>query len=314
MIFNQISTANGDQMKTFQETFGVKHPIACMAMNKVSDLRLAIAVRRAGALPSLSVFNYHVSPTAINTDLLEQDIKNYVNEFGDANILISMSIGGLLDNRIFRIFEEYRVKALEIILGEEEDNVLTRRQAIDRMQAIRSYGGLIFLKSTDFNESLPGIDGIVLKGPDGAGRGNTRGLSLEYMFNETRNKKPELKIIVAGGIGNSTQVKQYMDGGAFAIGTGTLFAACEESKISLETKEKMIASSATDLKHLSNGAQQLALVFNEFKEDNFNNSWGLAAGIKNTNKGHIFAGKGIDYVTRIKSAAEVVTDLVAELQ
>lgn len=313
MIFNQISSPDGDQMKTFQETFDVKHPIACMAMNKVSDLRLAIAVRRAGGLPSLSVFNYYIGPNNISIGLLEKDIKGYVNEFNDGNILISMSISGLVNDNIFNIIEENRIKAIEVILGEPEDNLRVRKQALERMEAIRRYGGLVFLKCVDFTEAMPNIDGFILKGPDGAGRGNKDGISLEYMFNEIKSKSPELKIIVAGGIGTSSQVKHYMDKGAFAVGVGTLFAASEESKISNEAKEKIIAASAKDLSHLSNGAQQLALVFKEFKEDNFNNTWGLAAGIKDPSSGHIFVGKGVEHIDRIKPAAEVVADLVAEL-
>ena len=42
---------------TVQNLLGSKYPIIAMAMNKVSDVNLAIAVRKAGAIPSLSVFN-----------------------------------------------------------------------------------------------------------------------------------------------------------------------------------------------------------------------------------------------------------------
>ena len=44
--------------------FNSKHPIIAMPMNGVSTVDLAIAVTRAGAVPSLSIFNYYESGRA----------------------------------------------------------------------------------------------------------------------------------------------------------------------------------------------------------------------------------------------------------
>ncbi len=300
-------------MKSFQETFNVKYPIACMAMNRVSDLQLAIAVRRAGGLPSLSAFNYYIAPGVINIKLLENDILGYVKEFNDGNILVSLSIADLNNKAIFDILVNNRISAIEIILGEPEDTEVIRNMVIEKIKEIQQYGGMVFSKAIDINEAFANVDGIILKGPDGAGRGNTSGISLEQLFDQVRKTRPNLKVIVAGGIGTSAQVKYYIDRGAFAVGLGTLFAATVESKISQEAKEKMVAAKAADLKNLSKGAQQLALVFDEIKQDNFNNTWGLVAGMKTASSGHLFAGKGIEHINAVLPVADVMSALVKDL-
>jgi NAD(P)H-dependent flavin oxidoreductase YrpB (nitropropane dioxygenase family) len=305
-------------MTTFQEIFKVKYPIACMAMNRVSDLKLAIAVRKAGGLPSYSAFNYYIAPDQINPKLFNDDVTAYVNEFGDANILISLSVADLINPEIFKILVDNQVSAVEIIFadvaGEPEDTEIMKASAVEKIKAIQQYNGLVFTKAvTMYDTFLSNIDGIILKGPDGAGRGNDQKVPLEQLFDTVRSKHPNLKVIVAGGIGTSSQVKYYMDRGAFGVGLGTLFAATLESKISMEAKEKLVSAKAADLKNLAGGAQQLALVFNEVAKDNFNNTWGLVAGIKTATTGHVFAGRGIEHINAILPVSDVMSALVSEL-
>lgn len=306
-------------MTTFADTFNCNYPIAAMAMNKVSDLKLAVAVRKAGAFPSLSVYNYFVSPTVISADLLKADLDAYKEQCGDYSILVSIGVDQLLDDSIFDALYSTRLNAIELILDtpfESNGSGEARNNERDkRIKMLQGNGTLVFVKTIQLGDiaEVSVIDGITLKGPDGAGRGNADGITLSELFDQVKATYPNLKIIVAGGIGNSSQVKEYIDRGAFAVGIGTLFAAAQESKVSHETKLKMVSAGANDIKKLSGGAQQNALVFKELTNDTFNNTQGLMAGVKSPAIGHVFAGKSIEYITEIKPANQIVQELIKDL-
>jgi hypothetical protein len=80
----------------------------------------------------------------------------------------------------------------------------------------------------------------------------------------------------------------------------------------------MVSASSTDLSRLNNGNSsnynQSALVFEKIDASNdFNNTRGLMKGIVNPSSGHIFAGRGIDHITEILPASEVIQRLVKDL-
>jgi NAD(P)H-dependent flavin oxidoreductase YrpB (nitropropane dioxygenase family) len=150
----------------------------------------------------------------------------------------------------------------------------------------------------------------VLKGNEGAGRGR---YPTEKLFEHIQSKFPHLLIIVSGGISNADQVKYYIDRGAVAVGVGTLISACQESKISIETKHRMIKSSADNLTRFSDQAGQQALVFKKYNNDDANHTHSLSAGINNPINGHVFAGIAIDSITDILPVDTIIKSLVAKL-
>jgi NAD(P)H-dependent flavin oxidoreductase YrpB (nitropropane dioxygenase family) len=304
-------------MKAFTESVNCDHPIVAMAMNKVSDLRLAVAVRKAGGMPSLSVFNYYTAPNVIEKTLIELDLMAYNAEFKDTNILVSTGVSELLSLNLTEILIRFKVSCVELIL---DDDIITRagkNTVGNEIKTLQAGGVMVFIKVLSNDDILPGIDGIILKGSDGAGRGNTSGVSLIEMFDDIHSRYPELQIIPAGGIGTAEHVKEYMDRGAWACGVGTLFAAAEESRVSKETKLKMVESTAQDIKKLANGNVQTfaqnALVFKPVEGDTFNNTKGLMAGVRSPTNGHIFVGKGIDNVTSILPVKTIIDNLVKNL-
>jgi NAD(P)H-dependent flavin oxidoreductase YrpB (nitropropane dioxygenase family) len=307
-------------MQTFTKIFNCKYPIACMAMNQVSDVPLAIAVRNAGCLPSLSIFNYYVKSGAFDTALFEQALKQYQDAVGDTSILISTDITVLVNlPLIVDLLLTYRVKAVEIILEYRAGSDPRHRAALPEVIArLRSNGTLVFTKTLFLGDTMPGIDGIVLKGPDGAGRGNTTGETLGQLFDQFKSISPSQRIITSGGVGTSAQLKYYIDRGAFGVGIGTMFAVSAESKISTETKLKLVAASAANVTQLNNGKSithgQNAVVFSSTSNDNQNNTRGLMAGIRTPNQGHVFIGKGIEHATEILTCEEIVKRLAADLQ
>lgn len=270
-------------------------------MNQVSDFALAKAVRDAGAFPSISVFNYYTD--SLNLDLLILDTQ----DFG-SNFLLSLGPKELENESLVDFIIERQIKAIEIL---EKINTIEESTALQKkIDLLRKQGILVFLKTFDLRVSL-NVDGVILKGYEGAGRSKLDIGPLDKVFIKLKNKYPNLMIIPSGGISSPEQVKYYIDNGAVMVGVGTLFAACKESSVSLETKEKIIASNSKDLKRFNNG--QLALIFKEQQNDDFNHTASLTAGIKNPLDGHIFLGKGVDSVNEILTASDVVNNLIKNL-
>lgn len=291
-------------MSNFTEILGSKYPIVAMAMNQVSDVTLAKAVSNSGAIPSLSIFNYEKTGLA--------GLRNDLEEFGSTKIVISLGVAELANQKVLDLLLEYKVEFIELIpdtKGEFESNLDQEHRKNTALDVLKKNNVKIFIKCIGETDVDINATAIVLKGNDGAGRGM---FPTKPLFNYMRKKYPSLKIIVSGGIGNADDVKYYIDNGALAVGVGTLLAASKESKISIDTKLKMIEASASDLKEFTSGAKQKSLIFKE-TEDDYNHTKSLAAGIQSPNTGHVFAGNAIDYVTEIKSVADIINALVAKL-
>lgn len=294
----------------FKNYFGTTYPIVSMPMNKVSDLTLAIAVRRAGALPSLSIFNYS------DVALLEQDLIDYKKEFNDTKLLLSISDKELRMQSVCNLIIQHQIEFVEVIQPTQGEGLI--QPSLEELQSktklektnlefIRNNNVKVFLKTHNIKNIEYIVDGLVIKGQEGAGRGTE---SLETLFTDIKKHDPELPIIVCGGIGTAEQVKYYLNNGASAVGIGTLLAVSKECKISNETKLKMIESTSNDIKKFNNGAVQNALIFTEIANDTFNHTQGLEQGIAGTSSGHIFAGTGIDHISEIRPVSDIIDDLI----
>lgn len=293
-----------------------QYPIFAMAMNKVSDVNLAVAVHNAGGIGSLSVFNYFIAPMIISPDLFKADIEEFINITNSNNLLVSMGANEIFNDRLFNVLIETKVKFVECIRYQENEVADWRYKntvLLKKVQLLKDIGTIVFTKELDFDPVVELFDGVILKGPDGAGRVSDSGESLEDLFDQYKTAYPDLKIIVSGGIGTAVQVKHYIDRGAFGVGIGTMLAVAEESKISHQAKMKIVESSVNDLKRLSTGAQQRAIIIKEIEKDNYNNSWGLVAGLTDATNGHIFSGTGVQYITSIRPARDIINDLVKKL-
>jgi enoyl-[acyl-carrier protein] reductase II len=304
----------------FTEIFNCKYPIAAMAMNRVSDIRLAKAIRSAGGLPSLSIFNYYTGPDTVDIAAFRQDLIDYTTAYPDGNILISVDSVQYSTASFVNLMIEFNIKCVEVIWGDAVGANDESTGINNSAKELKKHGTLTFVKSLGIYdlENLTEVTGVIVKGAEGAGRGHIGGKSLKELVLKVQEKFPNMLIIPAGGIGNSEQVKEYMDMGVFAIGVGTMFAACAESKISLESKLKMVSASSVDLSRLNNGNSgeynQSALVFEKINAPNdFNNTRGLMKGIVDPSSGHIFAGRGIDHITEILPASEVIQRLIKDL-
>ena len=304
---------------TFEQLIGCKYPIAIMAMNRVSDVKLAVAGANAGVLPSLSVFNYYTAPNVCSLTKLNAALNEFNTITNNAPLLLSVSVDSIIDNELFNCILSNNIKVIELIFDDPNEIKSTaerKAKVWNRLGELKQAGSLIFTKSlglNDFDHAAGGnIDGIILKGPLAAGR-VTDGLDLLESIAVIKSTHPDLHVIASGGIGNAAQIQECINAGAIGVGLGTIFAAASESSISTESKLKMVAATAVDIAKLKGGAKQNALIFDELPVDNYNNTHGLIAGTKNPNHGHIFAGSSIRYITEIATVEEIVKKLTTDL-
>lgn len=306
--------------QTFKDIVGVKWPIAVMAMNGVSDVKLAVACAKAGILPSLTIFNYYIAPNTLGLSKIQNALDEFNALTNNAPLLLSVAVDTIINDSVFQLLLDCKVKVLEVIFDAPDEVTQSDerdKKRDERIAVLKSHGVILFTKALDVGdvENL-NIDGIILKGPDAAGR--TRNLensggSLVDRIKICKELYPQLHIIASGGVGTSAQIQECLDAGAVAVGLGTIFAAAEECAISTETKLKMVGATANDVTRLKKGAKQNALIFKEVDTDVNNNTRGLMAGIKSPNSGHVFAGKGIEHIKSIRPVQEIVNDLTKDL-
>lgn len=292
-------------MENRKKIFPSRYPIMVMPMNGVSDVNLALAVDKAGAFPSISVFNYYQN-NSINYDLLDQEIGRFCDYTGHSNILISMHWEDFLKNETSEFLTKHKLKFIELFIRPPDHDLW--HPLSEKISESRKVGTLFFFKTIKMLP-LSDYDSIILKGPHGAGRSFSGAEDLQTTFDKLSNKIGSNKIIPSGGIGNYHQAQYFLNKGALAVGIGTLIAASEESKISLETKKKIINSTSKDISNIG-PLNCRGLLFSLVEKDDNNNTKSLREGIKGTQSGCIYVGNGIDYIKEILPIKTIIERLV----
>lgn len=297
----------------YKEFLGCKYPIVASPMNRVSDLKLAIACANAGIFPSFNIFNWwDPMINALDISLVDRELKEF-RDRAEGNFLLSITTTVMAIEAVYNLIINNRVSHLEILdQPDEKSSITLSNHAV--FQPYKDAGIKIIPKQlSGHNAKNSVMDGIMLKRKEGAGRGFEH-IDMDEEIIKIKNDCPNLPMILSGGIGTSSDVKKYLNLGCIAVAIGTLLAASEESCISLESKRKMIEATSIDIQRMNNSGQQNAIVFNKYAgPDDFNNTLSLMAGIKNPNMGHIFVGTGIDHVKEIKPVNDIIQELVAGL-
>lgn len=299
---------------THQEFFNIQYPIICASMNRVSDLKLAVASHFAGILPSFTVYNWLQKDFKWYFDYAQAnyDLKSFQDETGSNNLILSIGTAEIGIPEMMNLILRNKIRYLEIFGREDEGLKSISAHDYSIYQVYKENGIKIIPKQlSGKHANVDGMDAILLKGKDGAGR-SIETVDMDEEIQILRTKFPDLPLIMSGGIGCQKDIKKYLDMGCIAVAIGTLFAVSEESSISKETKIKMIEASSKDIKRLETGAKQNALIFKKIdQEDDFNNTISLIRGIHNPKYGgHIFAGLGIEHAKSIRPLKDIVQELV----
>jgi NAD(P)H-dependent flavin oxidoreductase YrpB (nitropropane dioxygenase family) len=276
-------------------------------MTLVSDIKLATAVYRAGALPSISASIFYRNGK-LDIDLFKNGILRFLAATGSSNVLVNIDRLELMTEEVTKIIVENKIEFIEVF-GTPMDVVL--EQTLNQhIEFLKKYNiKIIFKALKDPHKLNQGT--IILKGPDGAGRTNNTAGTLDENFNRIKNLYPTMQIIPSGGITTYDDVKHFMSKGSLAVGIGTLLAMSEESSISQETKLKLLETTSNNITTFGNlNIQGVRLGDISTDSDNYTRS--LYKGIRSANAGAIFIGKGIDKITQIKPVKDIIQELIRD--
>jgi NAD(P)H-dependent flavin oxidoreductase YrpB (nitropropane dioxygenase family) len=309
-----------------------QYPIYLAGMNRASSVELAVAVREAGCTPTLVLEG--ASPEWV--DIFHTQIKEFWSEVNDHNFMVTVYGSHSFTtaetaHEISTIFSQYRPAFIEYrpTISSADESKITREdlvsgniglaQEIDKtpllgsvLKYLRMHSKIICSSwNPNNNEKL--TDAYIMRTSGSAGRkGNYTAAELLKMYGHVT--KP---LLVQGGVGTPAQLRDILKQGASGVGIGTMFAASQESPLSLEAKQKFVMASAKDLTEFKD-TNQNALVFDQTihpigQDNNWNRTDSLEAGIETGKAGHVYAGHGIDYIKDILPVKEIVRYLVSEL-
>jgi hypothetical protein len=296
---------------SYREFFGCRHPILAVAMNRVSDVRLAVAVHQAGAFPSISSFNFY-RDGALDIEWFGAELDRFQDLTGSANVLLSLATRDFLTKRMEQLLVDRGFRFVELFNWEPDERLWNELKA--RISFLQRWHGLktIFKIHRAADAIKLNLSTVVFKGNDGAGRTVSDAGTLEQNFEYLRRLRPDIGIIPSGGIAKAEEVKFFVDRGALIIGVGTLFAAAEESCVSHQTKLRMVQATSNDI-HRFGKLNHQGLLFGGVGADDDNNTRSLLMGIADPSTGSIFAGKGIDRITTIRPVRDIVSMLIGML-
>jgi NAD(P)H-dependent flavin oxidoreductase YrpB (nitropropane dioxygenase family) len=284
-----------------------KYPILVPAMNRVSDVRLALACYEAGIYPSLSVMSYIGTDGRCRFVQFEQDLRDFIQQTGTTDLLISLNTRVLQSVQLLNILKTLNLTTIEII-----DAYIDTMPIVDQIRT--EFKFKVLLKMTHPGEKLVSrVDGIILKGSDGAGTAFDNTGPLVEMVKNFKKQFPNKFVIATGGVGSSEQINELISVGADMVGVGTRYAASVESSISQSTKLRMINATWNDTEKIKESNQN-SLIFKKLDiADDSNNTKSLELGIKHGIAGHIFVGKAIDQIKEIKTVKEITEELIKDL-
>ena len=312
-----------------QKLFNSKWPIVEAIMNQASTKKLALAISEAGGFPSLCAAPVGTA-SSIDFDPMYFELCDFIKANGSANVVVPLSVEWLSQKNFLKIVKDFKISHWEIF--PRDTNTNTQRCLSEVLMDNLIYHGVKFLQRYScvmgrlFNPvknhpRLSILDAVTIKGSDGGGATGIGIHTVQETFNQQINYSKN--VIPYGGIGSPHQVKNYLQQGAPAVGVGTLFAMCVESPLTHDVKLQMLNKSSTDIiniKGSTNGSlrQNAILLNSNIKTDGTDNKGNhtddLTAGIHgNGTQGLIFAGHGIDYVTKIRTVRETIEYLTSEL-
>jgi NAD(P)H-dependent flavin oxidoreductase YrpB (nitropropane dioxygenase family) len=288
--------------------------ILCAAMNRVSDLNLAIATYNAGVLPSLSVFNYG---QLYRMDRLCDDIIEFKSITNSNDIVISTSLDDVIDiNKIIAMNPAYveilgynDKKQISVFEKLKESNIkiILKQVYIENISSIKDIAHTLYA--------------IILKNEKSAGLNCPQRKTLNEQVKVIREHYSEIRIVASGGVYDKNDIDEMINDGADGVSIGTLFALSSESKITNDVKNNLIANKnkLSTLKKINSPIFHNCIVFdkniktnhhifhNPPIDSNYTNF--LIEGIETGTKGLVYMGHAIKRIDKIETVKEITQRL-----
>jgi NAD(P)H-dependent flavin oxidoreductase YrpB (nitropropane dioxygenase family) len=306
--------------------FTTRYPLIQAAMNQGTSAEFAIAVYNAGAMPSLSGYQYRDHTSAVtnldtvDTLKLNRDLIVYKKETESTTIMLSFDYDDV-NSANFTDYVEclltHRISHAELIpwskhfdAGNEPAETLHKTYKL--IKILKQSGTKLLMRLFAPVKVVYNVNGLIIKGSEAAGKRGTR-----EAVEKTKHLNPGLPVIPAGGIANCDDVAYYIGRGAEAVVVGTLFAATIESPLHVDAKKQFVKKTSADITVFTE-MNQNAIQFRQYEgPDDANHSNSLIAGLYNDpgKSGHAFVSPtGIDAVTDIIPVDTLVQSLVSKLQ
>jgi NAD(P)H-dependent flavin oxidoreductase YrpB (nitropropane dioxygenase family) len=280
--------------------------ILCAAMNRVSDLNLAIATYNVGVLPSLSVFNYKSLYNELSDDMIKFKsitnsndivISTCIDDIINIDKIIAMNpayveILGYDDRRQISTFEKLKRNNIKIIL---------KQVYIENVSSIKDIAHTLYA--------------IILKNEKSAGLNCPQTKTLNEQVKVIREHYSDIRIIASGGVYDKNDIDEMIKDGADGVSIGTLFALSNESKITNDVKNNLIANKnkLSMLKKINSPYFHNCIVFNKnirtnhHIDSNYTNF--LIEGIETGTKGLVYMGHAIKHIAKIETVKQIMKRL-----
>jgi len=306
---------------------GCRFPIVLAGMGGPARAELVAAVSRAGGFGFLGMVRE--SPALIEREVLALRSAG-IEQFG-VNIIPAATPPGLLDQQVAAII---RLRVPIVALFWDLDISLVRR--------LREAGILVVYQVGSVNEAVAvqhaGADIVIAQGREAGG--HVRGTMRLRELLPAVVDAVKVPVLAAGGLGTGGDLLTAMALGADGIVLGTAFLAAKESFAHDAHKQRLVAASGRDTVltekfHINwpQGAPVRVLVSDVTRglrkpagpsdgviiaEDDgrpielFSTDSPLRTTTGELGAMALYAGTGVDHVTRILPAAEIVQELVSE--
>jgi len=267
-------------------------------MNQVGTLEFLNSCYDSGILPSVFYIK-DFEENLINT-YLKQELRP---------LLIGISSYKLVyDNYYYNFMKNTPFSHLEFIVDIPLNDKESSFKFYNRLQKIKQSKKIIYKK---FYTGLPKplytiVDAFTIKGSEGAGHPGHDLLDSEV--DKYKSLYSKFTFLAEGGINNKSQLLKYSNLGIKGFLIGSLLAASKESNLSSESKQILINKTSKDLQKLSTGQQ--GIIFSHVDDTDKNYTKSLKLGILTGNRGHLFIGSNIDYITKELSIKEIIDNIV----
>jgi nitronate monooxygenase len=277
----------------FTRMIDVDYPIIGAPMFLLSYEELVVAVARAGGLGAIPLPNFR------NTEDLKKTLKR-IRQATDRPIGVNIHLSGRFE------WKEQLSLCLDAGVAFFITSLGDPRLILDDVHA---GGGKVFPDVISLDQALKsrdrGADGLIAVA---SGAGGHCGTIPTHIFVPYLKSKTGLPIIAAGGISTGAQMAAAMAVGACAVVVGTRLIATTESRAPVAYKKAVVKAGPEDIvctdRITDNPASWLAESIKDFDEQ-------PEVGSKRW-RSFWSAGQSVAQVEEIKSATEVVLEMVAD--
>jgi nitronate monooxygenase len=299
----------------WSRSFGLSVPIVSAPMGGAAGGELATAVSRAGGLGTIGI------GSAGSGELLEREASIARRAGVDFGVgLLAWAVER--DPTLLEVAIAARPRLIAVSFGDpagwpdvvRDAGIATATQVYDAITARRA--------------EEAGIDLLVARGSEGGGHG-VNGLAALPLLHEVLDTVT-VPVLAAGGIASGRGLAAVLSAGAAGAWMGTCFAACSESLLPAQARERMIAATGSETVYtrdfdIAAGYPWPVLYGERVLANDFSRRWATREGETDSDRGRaelaaaqecgdysvlpINAGQGVGFVREVQPVAEVIRQL-----